>query len=82
MSKWTRKLTYPGESETDWVVLRDGFVVGRTFWDRNQSGRERPWLWAVITTPTRKGFSATMEEALEHIREAASDDFGIVPYTW
>lgn len=72
---WTRKIIFEASTE-DWVVLRDGLVVGRVMRDDQQSSRlnRDQWSWSVVTMPARNGWSDTMAEALEKVRELASDN--------
>lgn len=83
MPVWTRKRTFEPEHD-DWVVLRDGFVVGRVMRDtqqRSRVGREQ-WMWNVLTMPAHNGWADTLEEALEQVRELASDRWGHKPHGW
>lgn len=81
--RWTRKRTY-GEDREDWVVLRDGVVVGRVMLDEQQEHPvgEGAWEWTVITMPALSGSAESMEEALEEVRRGASDDWAHVPHGW
>lgn len=83
MAHWTRKRTWPDDddAEDDWTVLRDGFVVGRVYWDRSQHGSQK-WRWAVLTLPAYRGYTETLEEGLEKVRDHASDKWGHQPYGW
>ena len=80
---WTRKVTFEPELD-DWVVLRDGLVVGRVMRDDQQSSRQsRPqWAWSVVTMPSKNGWSDSMEAALEEVRARASDKWGHKPHGW
>lgn len=71
---WSRKITFKPELD-DWVVLRDGLVVGCVMRDDQQSSRQsRPqWAWSVVTMQSKNGFSDSMEAALEEVRARASD---------
>lgn len=81
--RWTRKRTFE-EDQEDWVVLRDGLVVGRVMLDEHQSSRagKTKWLWSLLTMPARNGSAETMEEALEEIRSRATDNWGHQPHGW
>ncbi|MFN4062321.1 MAG: hypothetical protein ACK4IA_16430 [Paracoccus hibiscisoli] len=83
MAAWTRKCTFEPDQD-DWVVLRDGLVVGRVMRDEQQSSRlnRDQWSWSVVTMPARNGWSDTMAEALEKVRELASDSWGHEPHGW
>jgi hypothetical protein len=80
---WTRKITFEPELD-DWVVLRDGLVVGRVMRDDQQSSRlsRLQWAWSVVTMPSKNGFSDSMEGALEEVRARASDKWGHKPHGW
>ena len=80
MAQWTRKRAFEPDAE-DWLVRRDGLVVGRVFWYMNQMGRPAPWRWSIITLPASSGYVATREEALEKVKEGASDRWAHPPYT-
>ncbi|MGN7870532.1 hypothetical protein [Paracoccus sp. 22332] len=82
--KWTRKLAFPDDrdGDKDWVILRDGYVVGRVIWDRSQGVGRPHWRWSVITMPARNGWTETMEAALAQVKAAASDRWGHEPYGW
>ncbi|KJZ31397.1 hypothetical protein TW83_08965 [Paracoccus sp. S4493] len=78
---WTRKITF-GADANDWVVLRDGLVVGRVMLDDQQSSRlgQDQWAWSVITMPSENGYPDSIEAALEEIRARASDKWGHKPH--
>ena len=80
---WTRKITFEADAN-DWVVLRDGLVVGRVMLDDQQSSRLGcdQWAWSVITMPSKNGYSDSMPEALEEVRGRASDKWGHKPHGW
>ncbi|MBF5078504.1 hypothetical protein F1642_04910 [Paracoccus sp. NBH48] len=80
---WTRKITFEADAN-DWVVLRDGLVVGRVMLDDQQSSRLGcdQWAWSVITMPSKNGYSDSMPEALEEVRARASDKWGHKPHGW
>ena len=81
MPTWTRRPTFHDSDNTDdWSVKRDGLVVGRVHRDDSRYPKVNNWLWSVITTPTAKGYAATMEEGLEKVRLHASDKWSHVPY--
>lgn len=81
MTRWTRKRAFEPEYE-DWVILRDGLVVGRVFFDIAQSGARPKWRWSVITVPTRVGHAESLPLALAEVKAAASDRWGHPPYGW
>ncbi len=64
------------------MVLRRGQAVGRVYFAVNYP-RERAWLWSTLTLPGAHGMAATMDEALntlrEWIRERWPDDVGRLP---
>lgn len=80
---WARKITFETDAN-DWVVLRDGLVVGRVMLDDQQSNRLGldQWAWSVITMPSKNGYLDTMAEALEEVRIRASDEWGHKPHGW
>lgn len=82
-AQWTRKITFEPELH-DWVVLRDGLVVGRVMLDEQQSSRlsSPQWAWSVVTMPSKNGWSDSMEAALEEVRTRASDKWGHKPHGW
>jgi hypothetical protein len=71
---WTRKLTWPGERENDWLVLRDGKPVGRVYLTILNNPRREVWMWFKQTIPGRKGEAETMQGALEAVRAAVLAD--------
>lgn len=70
--RWTRIPTWQDKAD-DWIVLRDGWSVGRTHLTWLGSGNVQWWRWAVWTLPCPLGQSETLEEALEEIRSRATD---------
>lgn len=72
---WTRRLTFPDDAPDDWEILRNGETVGRVYHSDPQarSGRD-PWFWTVLVQPTASGWSATMDQALEAVRERVGKD--------
>lgn len=87
---WSRKITFEADAD-DWVVLRDGLVVGRVMRhascamrDEQQSSRlsSPQWAWSVITMPSKNGWSDSIESALEEVRSRASDKWGHKLHGW
>ena len=66
----------------DWVILRDGLVVGRVMHDQQQSSSPSipQWAWLVMTMPSKNGWSDSMEAALEEVYPRASDKRGHTPH--
>ncbi|SCY61155.1 hypothetical protein [Paracoccus tibetensis] len=83
MTSWTRKRTFDPDLE-DWVVLRDGLMVGRVYYDdlRLSTSGAGIWEWSVITMPAHSGLASSLEEALEKVRELATADWGHEPHGW
>ena len=83
IAHWTRKRAFEPELN-DWVVLRDGLVVGRVMHDEQQSSRlsYAQWAWSIITMPSKNGWSDSMEAALKEVREGPSDKWGHKPHGW
>lgn len=83
MSRWARKPTFEPDAD-DWVVLRDGLMVGRVMLDAQQTSRQGcpQWMWTVITMPARSGTVATLEVALEKVRQLSSHLWAHQPHGW
>lgn len=75
MTRWSRIPTRIAEeaSPDDWIIVRDGWKVGRTYLRPASGGRQR-WFWATWTAPARSGDRETLAEALEAVRAAATTD--------
>lgn len=60
----------------DYVVRRDGKDVGRVMQERlgMSAGSELVWGWSTRTYPSVHGYAPTLEEALERVRQGATDD--------
>lgn len=71
---WTRKLTWPGEREDDWLVLRDGQPVGRVRLTEFRNPTRTVWAWFKQTIPGRQGEAETLADALEAVRAAVLKD--------
>ncbi|MGR3480705.1 hypothetical protein [Salipiger marinus] len=78
MTRWTyRPCIIAGTSRpNDFVVIRDGKHVGRVIQERlgMSAGSELVWGWATRTYPSVHGYAPTLEEALERVRQGATDD--------
>ncbi|MGR3480432.1 hypothetical protein [Salipiger marinus] len=79
MTRWTYRPTLiAGTSRPDdYVVRRDGRDVGRVMTERlgmGVGGSELVWWWGTWTYPATHGYAPTLEEALERVREEATDD--------
>ncbi len=70
---WTRRLTWPGERDDDWVVLRDGVIVGRVYQVTYYNPMREVWAWFKQTIPGRSGEAKTLEAALEAVRQAVGE---------
>lgn len=76
MTRWTRKRAF--DDDDDWIVLRDGLVVGRVFYDNLEMANQgsTKWRWSVVTIPIQEGAAPTLEAALERVRELATNEWG------
>ena len=79
MTRWTyRPCIIAGKSRpNDFVVKRDGKHVGRVIEERlgmGVGGSELVWWWGTWTYPSVHGYAPTLEEALERVRQGATDD--------
>lgn len=83
MAIWTRKRTFDPELD-DWVILRDVLMVGRVVRDEPETSgvATDQWMWSVITMPAWNGWATSMDEALERVRDLASDNWGHEPHGW
>ncbi|TJZ76871.1 hypothetical protein [Paracoccus hibiscisoli] len=77
---WTRKRTFEPD-QGDWFVLINEVIVGRVMRDDQQTSRANrdQWSRSVINMLARNGLVA---EALEKVRELATDDWGHNPHGW
>lgn len=68
---WTRKRTVIGGQvcPDDWVVYRDCRYVGRVYRTIITNPRRDVWSWSKTYGYGRQGYSETLEEALEALRE-------------
>lgn len=59
-------------------------MVGRIMRDKEQSKHltRDQCFWPVMTMPARNGHVGSMAEALEKVRELASDSWGHEPNGW
>lgn len=67
---WTRKLTWPGRTPDDWLVLRDGVSVGRVYLTTLRNPTRDVWVWFRQVGHGRNGEAPTLQEALEAVRAA------------
>lgn len=56
----------------DWSVLCNNWTVGRVSQVAPGFHRAGDWTWAVQTYPSAQGYTTTLEEGLEHVREKVS----------
>ena len=77
---WTRRQTFP-DAANDYIVLRDGLIVGRVMLDEKQgiNWSRTVWLWSTVTRPAQQGYADTLEAALEAVREHATDQGAYSP---
>ena len=78
MTRWTyRPCIIAGTSRpNDFVVKRDGKHVGRVMQQRlgMSAGGDLVWWWGTWTYPSVHGYETSLEEALERVRQGATDD--------
>ena len=74
---WTRKRTVIGgeSSADDWIVRRNGEDVGRVRLDFHPYNDASPWMWASWVLPATHGRADSMENALEAVRSAVTQQY-------
>lgn len=66
---WTRRLTWPGERDDDWLVYRDGELMGRVHMTVLCNPSRDAWVWFKQWGHGAKGEAETLEQACNALRD-------------